>query len=137
MGLAPALAISARGTPTAIVVSSDSPSDRLWDYIKQGSRRGFIDARLRKLSFKIRLSRLKGGPVLGYIAKGEYWIPDDRFKKVAEGSREAAALKEHLLSDGRLETGNRGQNLSYVVKRPLPDGRRPYFVVVRRRAKRP
>jgi hypothetical protein len=77
---------------------------------------------------------LKGAPVLGYIADGEYWIPDDRFAEVA--GREAAALKEELFGGGLLEVDKRGEGVSYVVKRPLPDGSRPYFVVVRDKRRR-
>ena len=36
-----------------------------------------------------------------------------------------------------LETDKRGQGVSYVVKRLLPDGSRPFFVVVRHNAKKP
>ena len=35
----------------------------------------------------------KGAPVPGYVADGEYWIPSDRFEKVAGGPGEALALR--------------------------------------------
>lgn len=80
---------------------------------------------------------MKGAPVLSYIAKGEYWIPDGRLTKIAGGSGKAAGLKKELFDLGLLETDKRGTNVSYVVKRPLPDGRRLYFVVIRHKPKRP
>jgi len=159
LGVLPARAMSAYGAPTAIAkqtaitgvaVPARTPFDRLRRYIddnrqrryikhssRRGFRRGFINPRLSRLDFKLRLRRLKGAPVLGYIADGEYWIPGDRFEEVAGGSREAAALKKELFSRGLLETDRRREGVSYVVKRPLPDGSRPYFVVLRQKAKMP
>jgi hypothetical protein len=164
LGLGPARAMSGYGAPTAIpeqtalpgdavpataVVPATTPFERLKRYIdhnrrrrymkhssRRTFRRGFINPRLSRLDFKIRLKRLKG-PVLGYIADGEYWIPDARFEEVAGGSREALGLKKQLFSRGLLETDRRGKGVSYVVKRPLPDGTRPFFVVIRHKAKRP
>jgi len=77
----------------------------------------------------------KGAPVPGYVAEGEYWIHSDRFEKVAGGPGEALALRRELLRRGFLVTDRRGQGVSYVVKRLLPDGRRPFFVVIRHRPK--
>jgi hypothetical protein len=141
-------AISTHRAPTPIVVPSGSPFDRLQRYVNRNRQRpyskhsiwrGFIDSRCSRLSFKQRLWRLKGAPVLGYIANGEYWIPDGRFEKIAGGADEAAALKlkKKLFDLGLLETDKRGKRVSYVVKRPLPDGRRQYFVVIRDKPKRP
>jgi hypothetical protein len=65
-----------------------------------------------------------------------YWIAGDRFEQVAGGSREAAALKKELFRRGFLETGKRGNGVSYVVKRPLPDDSRPFFVVIRHNARK-
>ena len=53
----------------------------------------------------------------------EYWFTGDLFAEVAGGAREAAALKQkELFGGGLLETDRRGHGVSYVVKRPLPDG---------------
>jgi hypothetical protein len=57
-------------------------------------------------------------------------------RKSPGGAREAAALKKELFSRGLLVTDKRGKGVSYVVKRPLPDGSRPFFVVIRRKAKK-
>jgi hypothetical protein len=116
--------------------------DRLRRFInanRQRGRHGFIDLRspgLTRLGFRLRLQRLKGAPVLGYIADGEYWIPGDRFEEVAGGAREALALKQDVDRRGLLETTRRGNGVSYVVKRPLPDGSRRFFVVIRHHAKK-
>jgi hypothetical protein len=67
----------------------------------------------------------------------EYCFPNDLFEEVAGGSDNALALKKDLFRDRLIETCRRGNNrVSYVVKRPLPDGTRPFFVVVRHRAKK-
>ena len=42
-----------------------------------------------------------------------------------------------LFGGGLMEADKRGQGVSYVVKRRLPDGSRPYFVVVRAKRKKP
>lgn len=145
-GRRPAIIHSATATATrepiaGTVVPATTPFERLKRYINHnrggGLRRGFIDSRLGRLSFKLRLRRLNGAPVLGYIADGEYWIPGDRFKQVAQGSREATALKKELLGGGLLEVDPRGKGFNYVVKRQLPDDSRPYFVVVRHKPKKP
>jgi hypothetical protein len=45
-------------------------------------------------------------------------------------------LKKELFRRGLMETDRRGNGFSYLVKRPLPDGARPFFVVIRHRAKK-
>ncbi len=123
------------------VVPATTPFDRLRRFINRNSRnskRGFIDLRspgLTRFRLKLRMQRLKG-PVLGYIADGEYWIPSDPFEAVAGGSSEALALKKDVDRRGLLETTRRGNSVSYVVKRSLPDGSRPFFVVIRRHPQR-
>jgi len=144
------LVMSTPGAPTAIlpqpalagaVVAAPTPFDRLRRFINRNSRKGrhgFVDLRspgLSRLGFKLRV-QLKG-PVLGYIADGEYWIRGDVFEEVAGGSREALVLKQELFGRGLLVTTQRDKGVSYVVKRPLPDGSRPLFVVVRRKPKQP
>ena len=146
----PASAISTHGSPAAIPeqpalpgadVPVTTPFDRLRRFINRNGRNskgGFIDLRkprLSRLRFRLRMQRLKG-PVLGYIADGEYWIPGDRFEEIAGDFREALALKKDVDRRGLLETTRRGAGVSYVVKRPLPDGSRPFFVVLRHRAKK-
>ena len=142
-------AISAHGAPTTAIVQqpalagalvpATTPFDRLRRFVDRHRRHGFIDlrpprpSRLRFIVLKLRLLRSKGAPVLGYIADGEYWIPGDQFEVVAGGSREALALKKELFRRRLIVTDRRGTGVSYVVKRPLPDGTRPFFVVVRHR----
>ncbi len=53
-----------------------------------------------------------------------------------EHEEERLVRAETAPSRGLLETDRRGKGVSYVVKRPLPDGTRPFFVVVRQRAKK-
>jgi hypothetical protein len=146
LGHAPARAISFVGASTAVaqppalagaVVPVTTPFDRLRRFVNRNRRRGFIDLRspglsgLRFIVLKHRMLRLKG-PILGYIADGEYWISGARFEQVAGGAREAASLKQDLFRRGILVTDRRGNGLSFVVKRALPDGSRPFFVVLRR-----
>ncbi len=132
---------SAQKPIAGAVVPAAIPFDRLKRFIDDNTKGGFIDLRspgLSWLRFKLlkrRAMRSKDVRALVYIGEHngekEYWFTDDWFAEVAGGSREATALKEELFGGGLLETDNRGQGVSYVVKRPLPDGSRPYFVVVR------
>jgi hypothetical protein len=149
-GSRPAIIYGATATTTrepiaGAVVSATTPFDRLRRYInrnsKRGLRHGFIDLRSPgltrlRLKLKLRALQLKGAPVLGYIADGEYWIPGDQFEALARGSREALALKQDVDRRGLLETTQRGSRVSYVVKRSLPDGTRPFFVVIRHTPKK-
>jgi hypothetical protein len=132
-------------------VPNRSPFDRLRRYINRNRQRpyskhsiwrGFIDLRspgLSRLRFKLKLSlrRSRGQRVVSYAADGEYWIPGGRFEKVAGGASEVRDLKQELLRRGLLVTTRRGRSISYVVKRPLPDGSRPLFVVIRHKPKKP
>ena len=81
-----------------------------------------------------------GQPAFVYIrerdGQTEYWFPNDLFEEVVGGSCEAEALKKDLHVRGLLETARRGSGLSYVVKRSLPDGTRPFFVVIRHTRKK-
>ena len=104
--------------------------DRLRRFINANRQRGFIDLRRPRLGTR-RL--IQSGRALGFVAGGEYWIPGERFEQVAGGTREALALKKELFRRGLIVTDRRGAGVSYVVKRPLPDGSRPFFVVVRHR----
>jgi hypothetical protein len=128
---------SAPNSIAGAVVPAPTPLDRLRRYIDRNNRRGFIDLRsprFGKLFFKLGVRRSRGAPVLGYIARGEYWFPYERFEQVAGGAREAAALKKELFRRRLIVTDRRGAaGVSYVVKRPLPDGSRPFFVVLRHR----
>jgi hypothetical protein len=122
------------------VVPNGTPFDRLRRFVRPHTRRGFIDLRgLTRLHFivrRLRLRRSQGGPV-GYVAAGEYWIPDAQFEEVAGGAQEALALKKDLIRRGILETVQRGNGISYVSKRSLLDGTRPFFVVLRHHARKP
>jgi hypothetical protein len=118
----------ARAVPT--------PFDRLPRFINRHRKRGFIDLRapgLTRQRFRLKLLALqtKNASLLGYVAAGEYWIPGPVFERVAGGASEALALKKELFRRGLLMTDHRGSGFSYVVKRPLPDGTRPNFVVIR------
>ena len=141
-GSRPAIIHGATATTTrepiaGTMVAATTPFDRLRRFINrnsQGGRRGFVDLRspgLSRLGFKLRVQRSKGAPVVGYIADGEYWIPGDPFEAVAGDPREALALKKDVDRRGLLVTTRRGHRLCFVVKRLLPDGSRPFFVVLR------
>ena len=143
LGVAPARVISAHGAPAAVakhaaiagaVVPAATPFDRLRRFINDNSRGGFIDLRTPHRG-RPRATPSKGARV--YIAEEEFWIPGDRFREVAGGAREAAALKQELVSRRLLVTDKRGNGLSYVVKRIVPDGRRLNFVVLRHKEKKP
>jgi hypothetical protein len=136
--------VAAASAPNSIagaVVPAPTPLDRLRRYIDRNNRRGFIDLRsprFGKLFFKLGVRRSRGAPVLGYVARAEYWFPYERFEQVAGGAREAAALKKELFRRRLIVTDRRGAaGVSYGVKRSLPDGSRPFFVVLRRQPQRP
>jgi hypothetical protein len=144
LGLVPARATSAPGTPLAqapqsaiagAVVPAQRPFDRLCRYIARNRSLRFIRLRSRFSNFFYHLRRSKGARVDVYIGEhkgqGELWFPSGLFERVAGGAREAAALKRELFTRGILVTEQRGAGVSYVVKRPLPDGSRPFFVVLR------
>jgi hypothetical protein len=128
---------SARQLIARTVVPAVAPFDRLRRFINHNDRaKSFIDLRAPRLSQLRFKQQSKNAAVLGYVADGEYWIPGDRFEEVVGGSREASAVKKELFRRGLLVTDRRGTGLSYVVKRPLPDGARPFFVVIRHTAKK-
>jgi len=143
-GSRPAIIHGATATTTrepinsAAVAPGATSFDRLRRFINRHSKRGLIDlrkpglSRLRFIVLKLRAMRSKNARLLGYVAAGEYWIPGAVFEEVAGSSYDAQALKKELFRRGLLETYGRGTGLSYVVKRPLPDGSRQFFVVLRR-----
>ena len=151
LGHAPAGAISFVGASTAVAqppalagAVAPSPFDRLRRFIIRHREGGFIDLRspglnrLRFQAMKRRAVKSKHARVLGYVAGDEYLIPGAVFDEVAGGSSDGQTLKKQLLHRGLIETCRRGAaGVSYVVKRPLPDGSRPFFVVIRRQAKKP
>jgi hypothetical protein len=145
-GRTPAIIRSATATTTReqiahAVVPGPTPLERLRRYVKR--RRGFIDlrspglSRLRFKLLKLRALQSQSGRVPGYVADGEYWVPDDVLQELAPGPREALALKRELVGRGLLVTDRRGRGVSYVVKRSLPDETRPFFVVIRHKQKQP
>ena len=83
-------------------------------------------------------------PPVGYKVKSgrgknrrtEYLISDIKFEEMAGGPDEATALKHELHRRGLIETHGTGKNIRYSIKRTLPDGSRPYFVVLRQTARR-
>jgi hypothetical protein len=124
--------------PAAAPVPTTTPFDRLRRFINHNNRtKSFLDLRAPRLS-QLRFKQ-QSKPVLGYVAAGEYWIPGDRFEEVAGSARDASALKQELFGRRLIETTQRGRgrNVSYDIKRLLPDGTRPYFVVIRHTAKKP
>jgi hypothetical protein len=145
-------AMSACGAPTTTAEQPALPGaaipaailfDRLKRFINGNSKSGFIDLRkpgMSSLGFRLKVRAMKSKSLRDPVYVGEhngqkeYWFPDDWFAEVAGG--EASTLKKDLFGGGLLEADKRGDGVSYVVKRPLPDGSRPYFVVVRNKRRR-
>ncbi len=135
---------SVRKPIASAVVPGPTPFDRLQRFINRHRKGGFIHvrapglSRLRFQAMKRRALKSKHARVLGYVAGDEYLIPGAVFDEVAGGSSDGQTLKKQLLHRGLIETCRRGAaGVSYVVKRPLPDGSRPFFVVIRHKAKKP
>ena len=146
-----AQAVVAAGSPlkpvAGAVVGAATPFDRLRRYINRYSKGGFIDLRkpgLTRIRFKLlklRARRSKGACALVYVGEhdgGEgVLVSGGSVRGDRRGASEASALKKDVHRRGLLETTRRGNNrISYVVKRPLPDGSRPFFVVIRHNAKK-
>jgi Domain of unknown function (DUF927) len=138
LGHAPARAISFVGASTAVaqppalagaVTPAATPFDRLRRFIDRNiiPQRGERD----QLSVPLRNGQLTFVYLREHHGQEEYWFPGDLFAEIAGDSREALALKKELFGRGLLVTTRRGRNLSYVIKRPLPSGTRPFFVVIR------
>jgi hypothetical protein len=68
----------------------------------------------------------------------EYLFHPDQFAEIAGGARDAFDLKKEVDRRRLIETTGhgRGGGVSYVVKRRLPDGDRPLFVVIRHAPKK-
>ena len=77
---------------------------------------------------------MQSGRVIGFVANGEFWISGHRFEVVAQGSHDDLALKKELFRRRPMVTDRRG---AASAMRPLADGARPFFVVIRRNAQRP
>jgi len=131
---------------SAVVVPPATPFDRLRRFININRNRkgGFINLHgLSSLRFRLKLLALqtKNAPLLGYVGEHngqkEYLLPSERFEEIAGSSYDALTLKKELFRGGLIETCRRGNGVSYVVKRLLPDGSRPFFVVIRHRPKKP
>jgi hypothetical protein len=161
LGVVPARTNTAHRSPAALpqqpalpggVVPATTPFDRLRRFINHNRRgglgSGFIDVRspgLSSIRFKHRRRRaLRSNDARALVYVGEhhgqkeFWFTDEWFTEVAGGARQASRLKEELFGGGLIEADKRGERLSYVVKRRLPDGGRPYLVVVRhKRLSRP
>jgi hypothetical protein len=119
---------SVRKPIASAVVPPATSFDRLQRFINRNMRGGFIDLRSR-LRSKLRMMPPKGARVLGYMADDEYWIPEAVFEEIASSARDALALKKELFGGRLIQTTQRGHSVSYVVKRSLPNGTRPFFVV--------
>jgi hypothetical protein len=132
------------------VVPVTTPYDRLQEFINH-NRAEFLDLRepgLTSLRFKLR-KRLrlramgtKDECALVYVGefegRTEYLFHGDRFAEIAGGARDAFDLKKEVDRRRLIETTGhgRGGGVSYVVKRRLPDGDRPLFVVIRHAPKK-
>jgi hypothetical protein len=135
---------SAAGVPVA------TPFDRLQEFINR-NRTDFLDLDepdLTSLRFKLhkrdRLHAMgtKDESALVYVreheGRREYLFHRDQFTKIAGGARESLDLKKYVNRRRLIETTRRrgGRWVSYLVKRSLPDGDRPLFVVIRHAPKK-
>jgi hypothetical protein len=128
---------SVRKPIASAVVPVPTPFDRLQHFID----RNIIPQRGKR--GKLGMTLRNGQRTFVYIVerdgRTEYWFPNDLFEEIAGSARDALALKQELFARGLIETTRRGRgrNVSYEVKRLLPDGARPFFVVIRHTPQQP
>jgi hypothetical protein len=114
--------------------ATTTPFERLLHFINRNilPYRGKTD--------KVRIAFRTGQPTFVYIRERdghtEYLFPNDLFEEVVGDASEAEALKKDLHIKRLIATTRRGSGVSYVVKCSLPDGSRPFFVVIRHKPKR-
>jgi len=138
LGFAPGRAIAAQGAPQASVgaIPPESSFELLKKAVNDNIRkRRFVDA----MTPAEELSN-EGAPE-GFVLRKdgkpqEYRIPTARFTEIAGGEDQDETLKQELDRRGLLVTGKRGDGRNFTVKRTTPDGLRPYFVVLRQKARR-
>jgi hypothetical protein len=127
-------AVSARRPIADASKPAERPYDRLRRYVNANRNGGFLDLGNAKATVPFVSS------TIGYLGKHdrrkEYWIPGPTFRRIAGSKAEDLTLKRDLYALGLLVTDRRGDRLSYVVKRLLPDGSRPFFVVLRAKSLR-
>jgi hypothetical protein len=136
LGLAPARAVSVLGASTAVAQppalagpATTTPFERLRRFINRHilPHRGKRD----KLSMTLRNGQRTFVYIVERNGRTEYWFPNDLFEEVVGDANEAEALKKDLHTQRLIATTQRGNGFTYVVKRSLPDGSRPLFVVIR------
>jgi hypothetical protein len=101
------------------------PFDRLKDYLKKGH---LVDLK-NGLPANHDPQRCPGYTTV-YEGRREFWLPNNRFEKIAGGKPEANALKQELNQRGLIASVRRGNSVSLVVKRPIPGFGRPYVVAL-------
>ncbi len=130
----PQPAIVAQGVVAGVAVPAGTPFEKVRKFVNDSRRKGFHNLR-RRPDGRPRGMPAKTVQVLGYLGEHggwkEFWIPNPTFQQNAGGERESDELKRELLGRGLIVVSRRGNRVSYVVKRKLPDGRRPNFVVLR------
>jgi hypothetical protein len=134
-GVAPS---TSTGKPIASVVkATERPFDRLRRFVNANRKGGFQELEKVGAAGKFVPSAVgyKGKQGRGKNRYTEYLIADATFEDEVGGSDEAKALKHELHMRGLLVTTRRGDGFSYVVKRTLPDGSRPHFVILRHKAR--
>ncbi len=141
-GRPPARAPSAQPTPESKGIDgARKPTEGRYSRFRRifyaSKESGFLD--FRKLGARVSSK----APAVGYkferghgdSRRTEYLIVDSKFEAMAGGPDEATALKRELHERGLIETNGKGKKLRYTIKRSLPDGSRPYFVVMRDKPK--
>jgi hypothetical protein len=130
----PQRAIAERGVVAGVSVPADTPFEKVRRFVNGNRKTGFHNLR-RRPDGRPRRMPANSGPVLGYLGEKdgwkEFWIPNPTFQQQAGGEAKSDELKKELLGRGLIVVDRRGDGVSYVVKRRLPDGRRPKFVVLR------
>jgi hypothetical protein len=109
------------------------PFERIKRLVNAGRKGGFHDldrigAKKSFVATPLGYKKMQGRGKSRHI---EFLIPDATFEGEAGGWDEANALKHDFHQRGLLIATRRGNGFCYVVKRTLPDGSRPNFVILR------
>jgi hypothetical protein len=132
-GKTPSASLTQMAAP-GVAAPAETPFEKVRKFVNDNRKNGFHNLR-RRADRRPRRMAAKGAQVLGYVGEHdgwkEFWIPNPTFQQQAGGGSAENALKKELHARGLIVVDRRGKGVSYVVKRTLPDGRRPNFVVLR------
>jgi hypothetical protein len=116
---------------------AERPFDRMRRFVNANRKGGFADLDKANAggSFAPSSVGYKHKQGRGKNRHTEFLIPDVTFEEVAGGSDEAGALKRELLSQGLIIVHGKGSKRRFSIRRTLPDGSRPNFIVLRYKPK--